>query len=157
MSRETLTALAIVALVFGGGIAGYSLWTASEAREEEAAREARREAREAEESEARAELREESAGVMPEMLEGVALGETVEEVRSARPRGAVAPSTSRSDPELMLLEEHLPNGAEVMYGFNRGDGRLAQVQFLLHSPGMGRRDGESSLSLAAAEFVVEGN
>ena len=130
MSRETLTALAVVVLVLGGALGGYALWANHVASEEQAARDARHAEREAREADERAELREESAAAMPEMLSGVALGQSVEEVRRARPPRALAPSTSRSDPNLRLFEEHLPNGAEVMYGFDADDGSLQQVQIL---------------------------
>jgi hypothetical protein len=130
MSRETLTALAVVVILLGGGILAFNVWTDHEAAIAEAERDARRAEREAEAEAARAELREESADAMPELLEGVALGQTVDEVRRARPPRALAPSTSRSDPDLSLFEEHLPNGAEIMYGFDADDGTLVQVQVL---------------------------
>ena len=130
MSRETLTALAVVVLVLAGSLVGYTAWVDREAAAEDAARDARRAAREARDEALRQELREESAGVMPEMLQGVALGQTAGEVRAVRPPRAVAPSTSHSDPNLSLLEEHLPNGAEIMYGFDTADGTLVQVQVL---------------------------
>lgn len=130
MSRETLTALAVVVVVLGGAVLGYGIWSDRQATAEEAAREARRAAREARAEEARNELREESAAAMPDLLEGVALGQSADEVRSARPPRALAPSTSHSDPGLSLYEEHLPNGAEIMYGFDAEDGTLVQVQVL---------------------------
>jgi hypothetical protein len=130
MSRETLTALAVVVVALGGTLLGYRVWADHTAAEELAAREERQAARHAEEAAALAELREESAEAMPEMLAGVALGQSVDEVRRARPGGALSPSTSRSDPGLSLFEEHLPNGAEIMYGFDADDGTLVQVQVL---------------------------
>jgi hypothetical protein len=130
MSRETLTALAVVVVVLGGGVGAYRLYSDHEEALAAEEREARRAAREAEEAAALAELREESAGAMPEMLAGIALGQTVEEVRAARPPNAVRVSTSRSDPNLRLFEEHLPNGAEIMYGFDLATRTLAQVQVL---------------------------
>lgn len=130
MSRETLTALAVVVLVVGGAILGYGLWADHQAAAEQAARDARHAAREAQEAAELAELREESADAMPEMLEGIALGQSADEVRRARPPRALSPSTSHSDPDLQLFEEHLPNGAEIMYGFDADDGTLVQVQVL---------------------------
>lgn len=77
-------------------------------------------------------LAEESATLMPEMLRGVALGMLVQEVKAVRP--GMARSTSKSDPQLVIWEEHLPNGAQVLYGFLREAERLLQVQVLSQVP-----------------------
>lgn len=112
----------------GGGVWGYRAWIDGQARAREEARVARREARGREEQQRLARLIEESRELMPEVVSGVALGMSLDEVRQARgPR--MAPSGQRGGP-LAMFEERLGNGGQVMYGFEPGAGRLVQVQVL---------------------------
>ena len=80
-----------------------------------------------------ARLGDESATLIPEMLSGVELGMSLDELRAARP-AARAPARPASDPTKMFLEEQLPNGANVMYGLERRSRRLLQVQVLSRMP-----------------------
>lgn len=105
---------------------GWSAWTAHQedlaeteaAAERVAAREERHER-----------ILEESRGLMPEMLEGVALGMPLDQVRDAR--GGQMMRSGREQLDLTMYEERLRNGGQVMYGFTSGDEpRLVQVQVL---------------------------
>lgn len=127
--------ITVVALL-GAAVAGYVGWTdreaarAAEARE----REARRSAREKRRQEALRELREESETLIPPSLDGVALGQTKVEARAARPE--MRPRLQGGDQGglgLTWMEERLPNGSEVVYGFDAED-RLAQLQVMSVMP-----------------------
>jgi hypothetical protein len=130
MKRSTLVPLA---LVLGALALGVGLWAWLEARAE-SERVARAEARAAERAERReralAELREASAPEIPDVIHGVTLAMTLEEVRAARPDANVHASTAHHDEGLHFFEEDLPNGARVMYGFDDETDRLAQIQIL---------------------------
>lgn len=130
MKRSTFVPLAIV---IGALALGIGLWSWLEAREE-SARQARAEVRAAERRErqehALAQLREASAPEIPEVIAGVTLAMTIDEVRAARRDASIRPSTARHDDGLHFFEEDLPNGARVMYGLDDETERLAQVQIL---------------------------
>ncbi|MDQ3037667.1 MAG: hypothetical protein M3Y87_35065 [Myxococcota bacterium] len=126
--RGWLAFLGVLALI-GGGVWGWSAWIDAEERAEEDAAAARREERTREAEERVGRLIEESRELMPEVVEGAALGMHVDEVRAARaPR--ITPSGPRSGGPLMMYEERLPNGGQVMYGFDPQSQRLVQVQVL---------------------------
>lgn len=129
MSRETWIALGATLLVFGGGFVGLRAWQDAEEAERRAAREARREEEREEGLEQLRELREESAGLIPDMLEGVALGMSLEEVRAIRAT-RMSPDSRPAEEGIEQWHERLPNGSEVMYGFDRALGLLLQVQVL---------------------------
>jgi len=125
-------------LVLAG--AGFSVWRwrAEEAEvqarvEREQRLEERREERQQEREEFVDELRAESAELMPAMLEGVALGMDEAELRQLR--RAVRPNPQGNDPRLSFLSERLSNGAQIMYGFTRGSGRLVRIQVMSMLPG----------------------
>lgn len=112
--------------------AAYGGWRAFEQAEDERAeiaRERRRRERLAAAEERVRRLAEESAGLMPDVIRGIALGMTVEEVRQAR-ASRMVPSSRHAGGELLMFEENLPNGGQVMYGFDRPSQRLVQVQIL---------------------------
>lgn len=115
---------AVLAAATGGGYA----WSVHRDDLALRARSERREARERERQERIARVREESARQMPDVVEGVALGMGLDEVRRVR-RGALSPSARRSG-ELRVHIEHLSNGAQVVYGFAPQDDVLVQVQVL---------------------------
>lgn len=127
MSRQVAIAAVFLLVIVGAGAA---LWVSS--AQEEAAREERRERRREEREtraeEAMTELEQESSGLMPQIVSGLALGQTLAEVQSQRPRMSAA--RRREDRWLSFYEEDLPNGGQVIYGFERTSSRLAQVQLL---------------------------
>lgn len=122
----------LVLLAIGGAIVGWNAWIEAEERADASRREARR-AERMREAEARvARLIEESRALMPEVVEGVALGLTIDEVRAAR--RAIAPAGGASREGLIMMEERLSNGGQAMYGFDRQAQRLVQVQVLSMLP-----------------------
>lgn len=83
--------------------------------------------------------REESSSLMPDVLEGVALGMELPEVRGlghhvepAAPRPPVPGA-----PVLVFYEERLPTGGQIMFGFSEQTGRLVQVQVMSLLPTTG--------------------
>lgn len=128
MSHRSYLAFFLLLLLIGGGVWGYGVWIDEEARAAEEVRVARREAREREEEQRLRRLVRESGELMPEVVQGVALGMGMDEVR--RVRGArMVPSGQRSG-SLTMFEERLHNGGQVMYGFDLSAQRLVQVQLL---------------------------
>ncbi len=130
MSRATWGPLALVGVIAALAMAGFWYRDAQREAERAAAAEAREErtraahARELEQ--AQSESREALAGV----LDGVALGDTIAEIQSARPHGAVEPARAHADPGFRLFQEQLANGAQVIYAFDEETDRLARVQML---------------------------
>lgn len=128
MPRKTLVTLILIALAIAS--AAWFLWTRHETDQ------VRRQRTQTERRErlerARAERRrEQSRALMPEPLEGVALGMTVAEVRALGRR--LEPVTGPESPfsaHLTMYEERTPNGAQIMYGFSDADGTLEQVQVM---------------------------
>jgi hypothetical protein len=123
--RNTL--LAFSALLIAG-LLGMWMWSARAAEEEAQREEA---AREATAQRARDRQREESQSLMPEPVENLWLGMTVEEVRAAGhdvqvPQGR--PTDERMN--LRLFEERLENGAQIMFGFSQTTGHLQQIQLM---------------------------
>lgn len=127
VDRRGWIAFALVLLAIGGGVWGWRAWIEAEERAETERAEARRQERLADAERRVLRLIEESRGLMPAIVEGAALGLTVEEVRAARPR--LAPARDATG-ELLMFEERLPNGGQAMYGFDRPSQRLVQVQVL---------------------------
>jgi hypothetical protein len=121
-----------VLLALAGVVLGWNAWNDAQTRAETEAREARQEARLRQDEERVLRLIEESRLRMPDIIEGVALGMTLGEIRSARaPRITPARGASSAQQgELLMYEERLPNGGQVMYGFDRPSQRLVQVQLL---------------------------
>ncbi|HJL47706.1 MAG TPA: hypothetical protein RMG45_17760, partial [Polyangiaceae bacterium LLY-WYZ-15_(1-7)] len=68
------------------------------------------------------------AGLVPPMLEGVALGQSEREVRSARPEAVTR--RVRTPPGEFWLEERLGNGAQALFAFGDEERVLQQVQVL---------------------------
>lgn len=130
MSRATWGPLVLVLVLVALVVGGLHHRDAQREAERIAAAEAREEhtrAAHARELEAaQSESREALAGV----LDGVALGDTISEVRAARPQGAVEPARAHADPGFRLYQEQLANGAQVIYAFDEGTDRLARVQML---------------------------
>lgn len=119
-------------LAFSGlliaGLIGVWIWS-NHVAQENAAREASE--REAVETRARDRQREESQSLMPEQVENVSLGMTVEEVRAAG--HDIHPPHGRPVDERMnlrLYEERLANGAQIMFGFSDTTGNLMQIQLM---------------------------
>jgi hypothetical protein len=75
-------------------------------------------------------LRDESAGLMPSELEGIALGMTEAELRAER--DGLARRNKQVDSSLRWLEEELSNDARVLYGLHPKSDRLAKVQVMSH-------------------------
>ncbi len=121
--------LAAIALI---GIVGIFVWWKAEEDAARERREADRIAREQERAEREAErsarLLEESAELMPEPLDGLALGMSKEQVGELR---RMQPKLGASeDPSKTFYEEELPNGSQVVYGFDDETDTLAQIQVL---------------------------
>ncbi len=140
MARSRATVwwvLGVVSVAAGGG---YLWWSAEEQARGEAAREREREERRVEREERReqalAALREESGELIP--LEGLALGQSRDEVRAVRDqiRPRIREAGEQSPLGLTFMEERLPNRSEVVYGFDRED-RLAQIQIMSVLPSAG--------------------
>ncbi len=129
VSRETLLALGAVLLAVIGGVWAMNAYEADQAEERAARRHARREERRAAGLAELEELRDESASVMPPALEGVALGMPLDEVRRLRGAGMV-PDDRPAEEGIQQWHERMPNGSEVMYGFEQRLGLLLQVQVL---------------------------
>lgn len=134
MSRETWMPIVIVVgavLAIGGA---WSWLDASREAQAETEHQAREREQEAVEAHLREELSEESTELLHDVLPGVALGASLDAVRAARAPGTIAASTSHADPGFELYEEQMPNGAEVVYGFDEGSHQLARVQVLSMLP-----------------------
>lgn len=125
----------VVLTLAGAAAAGYVWWRdAEEAREAAESRQRRREERERADADRRAEaledLREESSELIPEVLGDLALGMKKDELRAARPGASPRLDPAANDPlRLTYLEERLPNGSQVVYGFDAQD-HLSQIQIL---------------------------
>lgn len=128
MQRSALVPVSIVLVLAALAAWGFFAWREAEAeraRAEEAAREQQ------EHHERMARQREESMALMPDVLAGIGLGMTVEEVRAAGHRITPTPGREPSPSEhLTMYEERLPNGAQIMFGFGDTSGRLSQVQVM---------------------------
>ena len=74
-------------------------------------------------------LRAGSMELMPEVVDGVALGMTVDEVRALR-HTRMSHSADEADPGLDMWIERLPSGGQVVYLFDDATNRLAQLQVL---------------------------
>lgn len=120
----------VVAIAIAGGVSYYQEREADAARE---AREARTAAREARADDELEELRTESLDLMPEIVDGVALGMSVEEVRALR-HTAMSRSSDPHDPGLDMYIERLTTGSQVVYLFEQTTQRLEQVQILSVMP-----------------------
>lgn len=97
-----------------------------------AAREAERE-REVEER--WDDVAEESRDLVPRMIEGIELGMGLLQAQQRRPgieRNGVAQNPD--EPNMRFFEERLPNGARVVYGFERESQRLQRIQVLSMLP-----------------------
>lgn len=129
MSWRGWAVFALVLAAIGGVVWGWSAWIDAEERADAERRAQIRAERVAQAEEQVERLVEESGALMPDVVEGVALGFTLEQVREARaPR--ITPSTTHRDGELLIYEERLANGGQVIYGFDRPSQRLVQVQVL---------------------------
>jgi hypothetical protein len=129
LSRESLLSLGAVVLLVIGGFWGMGAYEDHQAELRRERRESRRAERVEEGREALRELREESATVMPDLLEGIALGSSLEEVRAIR-GSAMILDDRPAEEGIEQWHERLPNGGEVMYGFEQRLGLLLQVQVL---------------------------
>ncbi len=129
--KPTIVALVVVALLAGGAY-GFWRWRESVAAEAvaQAARDAEQRDRDqmARSIELVARLERESQALMPPPLDSIALGMQQDEVRRAR--HAMQRSRTQGDPDKIFFEEQLPNGASVMYGFQKRGLRLTQIQVL---------------------------
>jgi hypothetical protein len=128
-TRLVNMSLGAIALV---GIIGIFIWWKAEedaAREQrEADRIARQEAREEREAEHEARLVEESSELMPQGLEGLALGmgkDAVAELRPMQPKLGATEDRTKT-----FYEEELANGSQVVYGFDVETDTLSQIQVL---------------------------
>jgi hypothetical protein len=124
-----MIAMGVALLVLGGGFWAFSAWQELRETGRREEREAGREERRAEGLEQLAELRNESAALIPEMLEGVTLGMTLEEVRAIRGT-RMSRDRRASEPGIAMWAERMPNGAQILYGFEERLGLLLQVQVM---------------------------
>lgn len=129
MTSRGYLAFLVVLLAIGGGVWGWSAWIEAEEQAAEDARALRREERMRDAEALVGRLIEESGELMPDVVEGVALGITLEEARHAR-GPEMRPSTGDRGAPLQMYEERMPNGGQVMYGFDPTSQRLVQVQIL---------------------------
>ncbi|UJR83108.1 hypothetical protein [Sandaracinus amylolyticus] len=132
MDRRGWIVFLVVLLGIGGALVGWNAWIEAEERADAERREARRAERMREAEERVARLIEESRELMPAVIEGVALGQTIDEVRAAR--RAITPARDAGRGGLVMMEERLSNGGQAMYGFDRQAQRLVQVQVLSMMP-----------------------
>lgn len=123
---------AAVILVAGGAFYLYR-------QDQEELTTARRLAREAELREAEEQreeswgrIQEESGGLIPPMLNGVRLGQTLAQVRERRSElgGDEMDQQGLNEPGMQMYEEDLPNGGRAVYAFERSTGRLQRLQML---------------------------
>lgn len=129
LSRRWLP-LSLFIVAIAAAIGGYLWWQAREDAERARQREAREASRRERVERAQnwlVHLQDESRELIPEALGGIALGQTMGEVRTARPGAQASPN---QDAQKVFLEERLGNGAQALYGFERRSGRLIQVQVL---------------------------
>ncbi|MGE0788016.1 MAG: hypothetical protein AB7S26_20240 [Sandaracinaceae bacterium] len=77
-------------------------------------------------------IQEESASLIPPLLEGVRLGQTVAQVRLQRRDLGREPIEQQGlvEPGMVMYEERLQNGARVVYAFERDNDRLQRIQVL---------------------------
>jgi len=136
--RHALVPLVVAALLLGGG--GIALFAWLESREEAAVAAARyeREERAAEARDARErrweDLGRASEAYVPGPLAGIRLGIGADDLRRARPSATPPLRTTSNEPR---WEEALPNGAQVVYVFDRSGDRLARLQVLSQVPAEG--------------------
>gem|GEM_PF-1706537 len=138
VSRTRLVNMSLGLVALFGAIGVYAWYQA----EEETARDARRAASDArqEERQARDEERmsgliEESRELMPSPLQGLALGMARDGVTELRT--AITPKAGSNDPDKTFYEERLPNGSQIVYGFDKETDSLAQIQVLSVLPSAG--------------------
>ncbi len=126
LHREVVLAFVIAALSLASMWAWWTT-TARERAEDEAALRA-----EEQQAARLARQREESRALMPDVLEGIALGMSVEEVRALGHRLDATPPRPPLPgvPPLTLYEERLANGGQIMFGFSEQSGRLVQTQIM---------------------------
>lgn len=136
--RHALVPVLVAALLLIGG--GLALFAWLESREEEAVAAARfeREERAEQAREARErrwdDLGRASEAFVPGLLAGVRLGLPADALRRARPSAMPPARTTSNEPH---WEESLPNGAQVVYVFDRSGDRLARLQVLSQVPAEG--------------------
>jgi len=136
MSRRTLIwTLAALAALATGAVWTFGAFEDAEVSARATAARARAEQHERERDERWQRLSEESAALMPQMLEGLELGMSLDAARRARPR--MAPKTidaNPNEPGLVMYEERFPNGARGVYAFERDSQRLQRIQVLSQLP-----------------------
>lgn len=130
MSRTTWGPLVLVLVIVALVVGGLRYRDAQHEAERVAAAAEREERSRAAHAHELDDARQESRQALAGVLDGVALGDTLAEVRAARPDHAVEPARAHSDPGFHLFQEHLPNGAQVIYAFDEESDRLARVQLL---------------------------
>lgn len=137
--RRALWAIGIAGALLLGFI-GWQSWSRNREIEESSRiardRERRAQAREVRrEAQRWANVRRESAGLMPAAVEGVAIGMTRDEVAEARP--SMRPDErANGEPGISIESENLANGARVIYAFESATRRLQRVQILSQLPSM---------------------
>lgn len=118
-------------------IGGFGYWQAERrAAEEERSRQrqTRRIAREARADEHWAAVQEESASLMPELLEGVRLGLSRRGLQTARPEASMVAGQDTGEEGLTMLEERFGNGARAAYLIDDDNDRLQRVQVMSMLP-----------------------
>jgi hypothetical protein len=130
MSRSSGTWIALLLAVAAVALAIVYVVVSDESDAEEAHARSRRVQREEEVvHDRRLEgLREESGNLMPDALEGVALGLSRETIQRVRP--AIRLKLEPGEPGIVFYDETLENGAQVVYGFAEGNDLLSQVQIM---------------------------
>ncbi len=135
MSRRSLTQIGLVLAILGVGVASYWTYQSKQAEEENArelARQAEAEERERDLDARWGRIQEESAELIPRLLEGVRLGQSLAEVRAQRPQLGASPieQQGRVEPGMEMYEEELSNGGRAIFAFERATGRLQRLQML---------------------------
>jgi len=138
MSRRATTGIAIGALI--AMAIGLWVWVGAQGGDEateEVALEGGDDAEDEERAEAWRALQLESRELIPELLDGVALGMSIEQVQQLRPQAQrnAATASNPETPGLTFLEEDLRGGARAVYGFEVDSRRLQRVQILSLLPG----------------------
>lgn len=127
--------IGVVLAIFVAAGLGWTMYQHEQEAEENAralAHQAEQEETERQRDEQWGRIQEESSGLIPSALEGVRLGQTLEEVRRARTGVSQEPIEQQglNEPGMVMHEEELANGARVVYAFERNSGHLQRLQML---------------------------
>lgn len=129
----TQIGIAVAILLLAGGLFySYQRDQESQAEARSLAREAERQEAEEQREAAWTRIQEESGNLIPAMINGVRLGQTLAQVRTHRPQLGLQEIEQQglNEPGMQMFEEDLPNGGRAVYAFERATGRLQRLQML---------------------------